>query len=66
MRRVEKAEVKISMKRLLAELSGIREVVNVYQVKKKKISETVLSRLSEIQKNLTDILGISLQQCTQS
>lgn len=30
-RRVEMAGIKISMKRLLTELSGIREVVNVYK-----------------------------------
>lgn len=63
-RRVEKAGVKISMKRLLTELGGIREVVNVYQgnVKHKKHTETVLSKLSETQETLATILGLSLQE----
>ena len=63
-RRVEKAGIKISMKRLLIELGGIREVVNVYQgnEKNKKHAETVLSKLSETQKTLATILGLSAQE----
>ena len=60
-RRVEKAGIKISMKRLLTELGGIREVVNVYQGNNnKKHAVTVLSKLSETQETLTNILGLSL------
>lgn len=62
MRHVEKAKVSISMRRLLTELSGIREVVNIYQCKGKKRSETVLSKLSEIQDSLATILGLSLAE----
>lgn len=56
-RRISKAGVRISMKRLLTELDGIREVVNVY--KGKKCSETVLTKLSETQEALADILEVS-------
>ena len=58
MRRVEKSGMKISMKRLLTELGEIREVVNIYQGKKKKYSETVFSKLSDPQKALSDILEL--------
>jgi transposase len=63
-KRVENAGVKISMKRLLTELEGIREVVNVYSDKKtvKNRSETVLSRLSETQETLSGILGMFLKE----
>ena len=63
-RRVEKAGIKISMKRLLTELGGIREVINVYQgnEKDKKHTETVFSKLSETQETLSGILGLSLQR----
>jgi transposase len=61
-RRVENSGLKISMNRLLDELDDIREVVNFNQDKKKKNTETVLSRLSEIQSRLTNILGLSLEE----
>ena len=63
-KRVENAGVKISMKRLLTELDGIREVVNVYSDKKnvKNRSETVLSKFSETQETLSGILGMSLKE----
>jgi len=63
-KRVENAGVKISMKRLLTELDGIREVVNVYSDRKnvKNRSETVLSKLSETQETLSGILGMSLKE----
>ena len=63
-RRVENAGVKISMNRLLTELGGIREVVNVYSDQKntKNRSETVLSKLSETQETLSGILGVTLKE----
>ncbi len=63
-RRVRNAGVKISMKRMLSELEGIREIVNVYQgnEKKKKHTERVLSKLSETQGALVAILGLSLKE----
>ena len=63
-RRVEKAGIKISMKRLLMELGGIREVVNIYQRKNKKHTETVFSKLSETQESLSAILELSLTKET--
>ena len=59
-RRVERAGVKISMKHLLSELNGIREVVNVYEEGKKKHFEKVLSKMSEPQAALLGILGLPM------
>ena len=63
-RRVEKAGIKIPMKRLLTELGGIREVVNVYQGNEKSQTraETVFSKLSEIQETLAAVLELPLQK----
>jgi transposase len=60
LRRVRQAGVKLSLKRLLAELGGIREVVNIYPRRGKKApdQQTVLSRRSKLQSRLTTILGL--------
>lgn len=54
--------MKISMRRMLKELSGIREVVNVYPAKrgKRQRSQTVLSRTNEVQRRILDTLEIQL------
>lgn len=59
-RRAQQANIKISMDRILTELNGVREVVNVYQGKGKKNNhgQTVLTKLSEIQERLMDVLDI--------
>lgn len=62
LRRLQKAGLDISMKRALEGLNNIREVVNVYPKKKGKKSnpvQTVLSKLSELQKKLISILGLN-------
>jgi transposase len=61
-RRVEKAGMKVSMKRLLSALGGIREIVNIYGTQAKKRLEKVLSKMSDTQKDLAGILGLSLQK----
>jgi UDP-glucose 6-dehydrogenase len=58
----ENSELKISTKRLIDEPRDIQEVVNFNKDKKKRGAETVLSRLSEIQVRLTNILGLSLKK----
>jgi len=62
LRRLQRAGLYISMKRTLEALNNIREVVNVYPKKKKNKSnpvQTVLSKLSELQKKLIFILGLN-------
>jgi transposase len=60
-RRVRRAGLKISMKRMLSELNAIREVVNVYPRKRRQKVErqqTVLTKTSEIQQRLISILEL--------
>ena len=60
-RRVRRAGLKISQRRLLSELDGIREVVNLYPKKgktKHQPQQTVLTRLSPRQQRLIGILGL--------
>jgi transposase len=60
-RRVRRAGVQLSMKRMLSELNGIREVVNVYQRKRRQKAErkqTVLTKTSELQQKLISILEL--------
>lgn len=58
-RRTQQADIKISMDRILTELNNIREVVNIYQGKgKNNHAQTILTKRSEIQERLMDVLGI--------
>jgi transposase len=60
-RRVGRAGLKISLRRLLSDLDGIREVINVYPKKGKSRLEpqqTVLTRMSPRQQRLVEILGL--------
>jgi transposase len=60
-RRVRQAGLKISLRRMLAELGGIREVINLYPKRgksKRQPKQTVLTRLSPKQKQLVEILGL--------
>ncbi len=60
-RRVRKGGVHISMKRMLTELSDIKEVIIVYPRRRKAKKErqhTVLSKRSELQQSLLSILEV--------
>lgn len=62
-RKIRKKGVNISMKRVLEELDAIREVINIYPVKrgskKKHIpTQAVLTKTSEVQRKLMDILNL--------
>ena len=64
-RRVRKAGLRLSMKRVLSELDAIREVVNIYPRKgRQKIErkQAVLSKLSEVQQQLMSILMINKEE----
>lgn len=64
-RRVIHAGLSISMKRLLTELNGIKEVINVLPRKRKqKIQrqQTVYTKTSEIQQTLISILGLKKEK----
>lgn len=62
LRRVHRARIDISMKRLLAELDGIREVINVYPRKRSRQTtrqQTVLTKTNELQDRLLSVLGLN-------
>lgn len=63
-RRVKQSGIEVTMDRLLKDLDGIKEVVNITTregSKKKKHSQTVLSKLSEFQKALVEIFNLGLE-----
>ena len=67
LRRVEAAKMHLSMKRLLSELDNIRQVVNIFPKKrrqKKEQRQVVLSRTSELQDKLIEVLGLKKEQNT--
>lgn len=59
-RRLAKSKLPLSTKRIMVELSGIREVVNVFPGKAKKapIRQTVLTRTSDLQSRILQILSL--------
>ena len=60
-RRAAQAGMPMPMNRLLAELDGIREVVNVYRRRpraKEPRQQTVLTRMNEIQERLVELLEL--------
>jgi len=64
-RRVKAAKIHLSMKRLLSELDNMRQVVNIYPRKRRQKTErkqAVLSRTSELQDKLIDVLGLREEQ----
>lgn len=64
-RRVRKAGIHISMKRMLAELRDIKEVIIMYPRKrkaKKERSQTVLSKTSEFQQSLLSVLEVEKEK----
>ena len=65
LRRVKAAKIDLSMKRLLSELDNMRQVVNIYPKKRQQKTErrqAVLSRTSELQDKLIDVLGLKEDQ----
>ncbi|MGH9341502.1 MAG: IS1634 family transposase [Acidobacteriota bacterium] len=67
LRRVQKAGVPLTMKRLLSELDGIREVVNIYPKKRrdtKAKTQTVLTKTSDLQNRLLSILELKKEEKT--
>jgi len=65
LRRVRAAKMQISMKRLLSELDDIRQVINIFPRKRRQKAErrqAVLSRTSELQDKLIDVLGLREDQ----
>ena len=64
-RRVGRAGLKMSLRRLLTELDGIREVINLYPKKRKSPQQprqTVLTRMSPRQQRLVEILGLESEK----
>jgi hypothetical protein len=64
-RRIKQGGIDISMKRLLAELDDIKEVIVLYPRKhgaKTDPQHTVLSKTSELQQSLLSILGIKPEE----
>ena len=60
-RRIHQARLDMSMGRLLSQLEDIREVINLYPKRRKAAKmrqQTVLTRMSKVQKRLVEILGL--------
>lgn len=65
LRKVKKMGLQLSMKRVLHELDGIREVVNIYKKKRGKKNEpkqSVLSKTSDTQQKLMSILSLNTEE----
>lgn len=61
LRRIKAAGMDLSMKRLLSELDDMRQVINIYPKKRRQRKvrkQAVLSRTSELQEKLIDVLGL--------
>lgn len=64
-RRIRRAGLRLSMKRVLSELDAIREVVNIYPRKRRQRTErkqTVLTKISEVQQQLMSILMLKKEE----
>ena len=64
-RRIRRAGLHLSMKRVLSELDAIREVVNIYPRKrrqKKERTQAVLTKISEVQQQLMSILMLKKEE----
>ena len=60
-RRIHQAGLDMSMGRLLSQLEDIREVINLYPKRRKAAKmrqQTVMTRMSKVQKRLVEILGL--------
>ena len=61
LRRIHQAGLDMSMGRLHSQLEDIREVINLYPKRRKAAKmrqQTVLTRISKVQKRLVEILGL--------
>ena len=61
-RRLNQADLTLSMKRVLIELDAIREVINIYPKKRKQKKErkiSMLTKMSKIQKQIVSILSLN-------
>lgn len=61
LRRVSRAGISLSMSRFLSELDAIREVINIYPRKRGRKTtrqQTVLTKTSELQDRILEILGL--------
>ena len=64
-RRIHQAGLDISLRRLLSQLEDIREVINLYPKRRKAAKmrqQTVLTRMSKVQKRLVEILGLERER----
>ena len=64
-RRIRRAGVRLSMKRVLSELDAIREVVNIYPRKRRQKTErkqAVFTKISEVQEQLMSILMLKKEE----
>ena len=63
-RRVQQAGVNLALPRLMTELDGIREVINLYPKKRRSPppQRTVLTRMSPTQQRLVEILGLERER----
>ncbi len=63
LRRVKRAGINVSMRRMLKELGGIREVVNVYAAKRGRSQRTqsVFSKTNEVQRKLLETLELKTE-----
>ena len=67
LRRVRQAGLPLSLKRLLAELDTVREVVNIYPRKRRQTAErrqTVLTKTSQMQQKLLALLELEREKNT--
>ncbi len=58
-RKIRQKGLRLSGKRVLRELNGIREIINIYPEKRRQKTErrqTVLSKISDVQRQLMSIL----------
>jgi transposase len=63
-RRIRQKGINLSMKRAMAELDAIREVINIYQAKpgqRKQPKQTVLTKTSLLQQKILESLNISIK-----
>jgi transposase len=63
-RRIRQKGINLSMKRAMAELDAIREVINIYQAKpgqKKQPKQTVLTKTSLLQQTILESLNINIK-----
>jgi len=59
LKRIQEAEMSMSMNKLHEKLSGIREVLNIFpKGKKKQSTQAVVTKMDEVQQRLFDLFGM--------